>query len=134
MAKSAKKNPKDNLMPPWEKGKSGNPKGRPPKLVSHFLGEFEKAGYEGVKPSQVQGLIEFLLNFDKSELIDLWDKKDVPVIIATMAKELSRSDKAWQVINDMLDRAHGKSTAKHEVETNGEFTFTIRPTEGDSNK
>ena len=118
MAKSPKKNTSN--LKPWESGQSGNPNGRPKRVVSSIISELREKGYDNVKPSQVENVFELLLNLPKDELLDLWGgKEDVPILVATVARELTKSDKAYEVIEKMLDRAHGKATNKTQVEHSG---------------
>lgn len=92
----------------WEKGQSGNPKGRPPLLVSKVNKELAAAGYERVTASQVAEAYETLLNLPDAELEAMQHNGKMPKLIRIMAKEML-GGKGFEVIEKMLDRAHGKA-------------------------
>lgn len=148
------KQPHGGTLKLAEKGDVLNPKGRTPRLFSQLSAEFKRRGIERATPERVQEVYENLLaltldeikkiagEFEESEPVEIEgedgetrvitpeqkpDDNDYPVIVRIAAKELTGRRKR-EVLNDMLDRAHGK--AKQSVDMNvqnntvndGEFT------------
>ena len=97
----------------FKKGESGNLNGRPRKLVKSILDEMDKKGLERVTTEQVKGTFQLLFNCSQKELIAYVDDEDSPMILRIVAKEML-TKKGFEIIEKMLDRAHGK--AQHTVE------------------
>ena len=101
------KNVKANLRP-FPKGKSGNPKGRPRKLISSMLIEMKAQGIEAVKPSQIADTYEMLFNLTIEEVKEKAMDEKCPIFVRIIAKAML-SGKGTEMIEKMLDRAHGKA-------------------------
>lgn len=99
----------ENLNPPWKAGQSGNPKGRPPKLVNAITGELKSLGYERVPRAQVNEAIELLLNLPEQKAKDIASDKEAPLFLRIVARQMF-SSKGFEAIQNLLDRAHGKPT------------------------
>ena len=103
------KQPHGGEVNQWLPGESGNPKGRPRKLVSSVVKGMRDAGLERVTASQVADTMELMLNATKDELTACAMDESQPFLLRLVAKELL-SKKGWLVLNDVLNRAHGKPT------------------------
>jgi len=105
----------DNLKH-FPKGNNANPKGRPKKLVSHTLEQLAKEGYAAVKKGEVVQVYEFLIGVDVERLKQIAQSTDLPIIYAQCAKHLLGKN-GFQIMENMLDRAHGKATSNnsHEI-------------------
>ena len=97
-----------NLIP-FQKGKSGNPKGRPPKIFSDMAKRFKAEGFESVNQSRIAEAYEMLLALPESKLKEIMLDKDQPVIFKMLIKNMT-SARGFAVIESMLDRAIGKPT------------------------
>lgn len=110
----AKFNPiKGNV--PFPKGRSGNPRGRPPKLLSTLTKALAEKGYERVSASTIAEVIEYIIGLPRTELINMVDDESIPIaqkIIATHL--LSKSDRL-RLLMDLLDRTHGKPSLSKDV-------------------
>jgi hypothetical protein len=136
-----------------EKGDRFNPKGRPPKVFSQLAKEFKERGIEQATPEAVKEIYEYLLALtldeirliagqveapslevetEEGEVIEAKkktgeDKNDFPAIMRIAASELT-SKRKREILNDMLDRAHGKAKQVNEVTgKDGEKLFNITP-------
>jgi plasmid maintenance system antidote protein VapI len=112
---------KDIVKHEFKKGQSGNPKGRPPKLISTMIVDLKKAGYERVGASAIVDTFETLLNVPEEMLAEMIKDKSNPMSLRIVAKAML-STKGWTVLQEMVDRAHGK--AKQSTEVQGELTIT----------
>lgn len=98
----------------FRKGKSGNPKGRPPKLVSSLVKDLKAAGYERVGPSSIAHLFETVLSVPESKLVELGNDKEQPLSVRILVKSLL-SAKGFAIMEAILDRAHGKPKQQMDV-------------------
>ncbi|GIV35442.1 MAG: hypothetical protein KatS3mg031_2977 [Chitinophagales bacterium] len=97
----------DNLNPPWKKGESGNPKGRPRKLFTDMARELKAQGYENVTAPRLIEAYEILLGLPEEKLKEIMTDKDQPVLFKILIKGMI-SSKGYELIEKMLDRVHGK--------------------------
>ena len=109
---------KDIIKHQFKKGQSGNPKGRPPRLVSSVLKELQEKGHERVSKGAVRDVYEYLIGLNKEELTKLSKDKKTPMLFSVIAKEII-GKKGFEVIERMLDRAHGKASQSNEIELSG---------------
>ena len=98
---------------PWKKGQSGNPKGRAPKLLNSLLAELRQAGYERVGAPTVVEAFEVMMNLPQEEVERLVKDEKVPMSARIVGKAML-SSKGWDVLQAMMDRAHGR--AKQQVD------------------
>lgn len=110
----------------FEPGESGNPYGRPTKMVSQVLKDLKEAGAEAVSPAQVSDVITVLLNLPVEMVKKIAEDKKLPILIQRTARRFAgSSDKDWDwVLSNNLDRAHGKS--KQSVEHTGKNGEAIK--------
>lgn len=98
-------------------GESGNLKGRPPKLVSSVLKELREAGYARVSSAEVSEMCETMLNAPTEVLRTLEQDKSGPLSVRILAAALLRKKGGFEVLQTVLDRAHGK--VKQQVDLTG---------------
>lgn len=106
------KNHMKNLKP-FKKWKEGWP-GRPPKVLTSVLADLRKEGFKEVKPSAVLEAYEILLGLNKARLKQIAVDQTVPVIIGITALHML-TKKGNEMLERMLDRAHGRPKQTHEL-------------------
>lgn len=113
--------PQDGIKTRFKKGESGNPWGRPPRLVGQILKDVKADGMEAVTASQVSDVISVLLNYSVEQVKTIAADKSLPILIQRTARRFAgASDKDWDaVLRDNLNRAHGTPTNKTDLTTNG---------------
>jgi hypothetical protein len=114
----------ENNLIPFKKGKSGNPKGRPRKLVGSIILELKEKGIEPVKPSQIVDTFEKLFNLRAEEIKEIATNDNNPYFLRRIAKEML-SNKGFEIIGKMLDRTIGKTKNMNEIEINSPTPFQI---------
>lgn len=110
-------------LTPFKPGQSGNPNGRPRKLVSTLISEMNAVGVEPLKASQIMDAYETLFNMTIKEITEKALDNDQPIFIRIIAKAML-SNKGSEMLDKMMDRAHGRS--KQSLDIKGEIkTDTI---------
>ena len=126
-----------------------NTKGRPLKLYSHINKELRQAGYEPVSPSQLKDNYELLLNLPISQILLIAGKKVIlnekeiqadnkaAVILGKEADEYPYSirlvarailaGKGFEILEKLIDRAHGKAINQTDLTTKGEKLELMPP-------
>jgi hypothetical protein len=93
---------------PFKKGQSGNPAGKPPKIFKSIMQEMSRFGYIGLKHANIVEAYEILIGMPENRLIQITNDIDMPMLMRICAKSLL-SKNGFDVIERMLDRAHGKA-------------------------
>lgn len=115
---------KDIIKHQWKKGQSGNPNGRPKKVFSTVLDSLKKKGYEKVSKSQVRDAYEYLVGIDEKQLKAIVTDIETPMLFRVVGKEIL-SKKGFEIIEKMLDRAHGKAAQTTNLGNAGEDAFKV---------
>jgi len=97
----------------FEPGESGNPKGQPPKVLTSVMKQLRSAGYERVTAAGVMEAYEILLGLDEDTLKESINDKEQPMILRIVGKSML-SKKGSDMLEKMLDRAHGKPLQRKE--------------------
>lgn len=98
----------------FEKGKSGNPKGRPRKLVNSIINELYEKGYQRVSTFQVRDCYMTMLNLTAKDLESIEKDKDAPMLMRIVARELMKP-RAFEAVEVILQRAIGAPKQELEV-------------------
>jgi len=110
----AKKQAKDYIKEhEWKQGESGNPNGRPKKLVSSILADLKNKG-ELVTRHMVTETYQVLMSLNEEQLKEITNDKEQPMINRIVAKEML-SKKGFDIIEKMMDRANGKAMIMQEI-------------------
>lgn len=73
-------------------------------------------GLERVSAAEVEEVMETLLNCTNEELKSTSKEDSLPYLVRIIAKELLSNKRGWAVLNDVLDRAHGKAHHRQKAE------------------
>lgn len=120
-------NPKavDNIKPyMFEKGKSGNPKGRPPKLLSDLMKDLKAKGYEQVTSGQIVEAYETLFGLDEVTLKAVTANKELPMVSRIVAKAML-STRGFEILERMLDRAQGRPKQSIDADVTGAINVAL---------
>lgn len=92
-----------NLRPPWKKGESGNPAGRPKNRVLEALKTLktkkELREHFNMSAKELDEWEQLLLTLSRPELTRLGNREDLPVYVVSLIKAI------------MWDYNHGKTSA-----------------------
>jgi hypothetical protein len=121
------KQPHGGEVNTFEKGDPGGP-GRPPLLLSTIVAELRAKGYERATAGTVADAFETLLNVPEDVLKKMVVDPKAPMSVRIVGKAMLTA-KGWEVLQAMLDRAHGKAKQSHDLTTEGKaLTFqVVRP-------
>jgi hypothetical protein len=92
--------------------------GRPRKLVNTVIAEMNAAGIKEVTGIEVIGAYKTLLNLTFAEIEKVSKDKDQPFLLKMVATEMM-AGKGYEVLKDMIDRAHGKPANILSMNTDG---------------
>lgn len=111
-------------LTPFKKGQSGNPKGRPRKLISQTIEDLKKMGVEQTNKKEILEVYLMLVNMTITELMEEVKNADQSVLFRTVGKAVL-SGKGFDIIEKMLDRSIGRPDQKMDLTTKGkELKFT----------
>jgi hypothetical protein len=104
----------------WKKGQSGNPAGRPKKIVSIL-------GQQGYKLSQVNDTIQIMLMLTIKELKVIFDNPDATILEKTIAGAMVNSLKKGSLysVETLLTRIYFKPKETSTVTNDGKIEFVI---------
>ena len=94
----------------WNKGESGNPKGRPKKLVPSMK-------VEGYKLTEINDTIQALVSMNVKDLKSVYENPNATILEKTVAAALRRSLEEGDLnsIETLMNRVYGKPKEKMEV-------------------
>jgi hypothetical protein len=118
MSKQQKKDKNKNLIH-FKKGPDSrrNLKGAPKKLLSSLNKQLSAEGFERVSSSQVSEAFEILFNLTEKKLKAFIKDADTPMFFRIIAREML-SGKGPEMLEKMMDRAHGRSVQKNDIVLN----------------
>ena len=99
----------------WEKGESGNPKGRPKKPVLTMK-------VEGYKLAEINDTIQMMVGMTSGELLKVWENPKATILERTIASALRKSIEKGNLdsVETLLNRVYGKPNEKVDITTAGE--------------
>lgn len=81
-----------------------------PKLVSDIVDLVKKLNLDPLTPAQVKNSLQSLVVLSVDQLKDIVRDDKQPAFVHIIAKYLVSDKRAYQTIQDILDRTHGKPT------------------------
>ena len=108
-----------------EKGETANPNGRPRKTINSVNKELEEQGIKPATANEIKDIYLRLINMEMAELRILVEDLKQPALIRIVGKKIL-SDKGFDIIDKMLDRAIGR--AQQQIEFNN-ITPTLNVTQ-----
>lgn len=105
----------------WEKGESGNPKGRPKKLVPSMK-------VDGYRLSEINDAIQSIISMTMDELKDVWNNPKATILEKTVAGALKKSLEKGNLdsLETLINRIYGKPKEKLDIESKNESTINIQ--------
>lgn len=106
-------------LKPFKPGESGNPFGRPKKLVGQILDDLRASGYQPVTKSQISDVYQTLIILPEEDLKLIANDKDQPMLNRIIVKAIL-GGKGFENIEKILDRAQGKAMQSNDITSGGE--------------
>jgi len=99
----------------WEKGESGNPKGRPKKPVL----QMKVVGY---KLAEINDTIQAMCSMTAQQLREIWENPNSTILEKTIASALRKGIEKGNLdsVETLLNRVYGKPNEKLDITTQGE--------------
>jgi hypothetical protein len=99
----------------FTKGESGNPKGRPRKVIS-------KLKLDGYKLAEINDTIQIMVSMTFDELKKIWDSPDATILEKTIAAALRKSLSKGELdsVETLLNRVYGKPKNDVDITSNGQ--------------
>jgi hypothetical protein len=99
----------------YSKGESGNPKGRPRKVIS-------KLKLEGYKLTEINDTIQIMVSMTYDDLKKVWDSPDATILEKTIAAALRKSLSRGELnsVETLLNRVYGKPKSDVDITSNGQ--------------
>lgn len=113
------------VKPRWKKGETGNPNGRPPKLVTTLVADLKDKGYERVTAGAISEVFEVLLNLPLSELESIVNDKEQPLSIRIIGKQLM-GNRGFEAVEAVLSRAQGRPRQQMDFTASTEKPLEIK--------
>lgn len=107
----------------FKPGQSGNPKGRPPKLLHQVVAELKAKGYEPVKEVQIVDAYETLLQLPKSEVNKIQKDESKPFFLRLVAQWMD-SARGMEMLDRIMDRSFGKVMMRQILDSTVTFSAT----------
>jgi len=104
---------------PFKKGQSGNPAGRPPKLIKHTIKELQAEGVEEASPTDIKACYLTLINMSIPALEQKVKDQEQSALVRIVGKAIL-SGKGFDIIERMLDRSIGRAQQSIDHTTKGE--------------
>ena len=100
----------------WEKGESGNPKGRPKKIHPQFMTT------QTYKLCEINDTIQHIVGMNEEQLQNLIDDPNATVLEKTVANSLRKSLSKGRLdsLETLLNRVYGKPNEKVDITSNGQ--------------
>ena len=105
--------------------------GRPKRLVGAVISELKGNGYARVTSAEVKEAFEYLIGMDLEGITELHNSQGVPMLFKSCIKQILKEGKSFEVIERMLDRAHGKATQPIDGEIKRQTVISVRTEELD---
>jgi hypothetical protein len=101
------------------KGQSGNPNGRPRKLISETIKELEAAGVKQTTTTEIKAVYLMLINLTIPEIEAMVKDTKQSALVRIVGKAIL-SGKGFEIIDKMMDRAIGRAHQHIDHTTGGE--------------
>jgi len=117
MTKNSRKTAAQNPIPgnkPFQKGQSGNPKGRAPKYITTIT---DKTGYRN---SEIADCMKSMLKMNQKEISEIQKSESTPILENLVASAIIGDIQKMELRNldSILNRCYGKPKEQIEIDDN----------------
>lgn len=118
----AKRRGNPQNLTPWKKGETGNPNGRPRKVLTKLENQIGIKFNVSLSKEDKYQIVESMLEMSLTELKQVAQDQDAPVFMVTIAKGIADDIKKGRIntVESMFDRFFGRAKQAVDVTSNGE--------------
>lgn len=109
---------KDIIKHQFQKGQSGNPKGRPRKLYKHHIADLKQLGYQAPTHTEYYELIGILLSMTEEDLKNFAADKTRPYWVRVIITDLNSKRTRQKLQADYRDWLFGKAKQQVDLTSN----------------
>ena len=124
----AKKRGNIQNLTPWKKGQSGNPNGRPRRVLTKLQKDLKIEFNVSLPKEDKLTLLESLLEMNGNQLAGIINDDQSPIFLVNIANAILKETKAGKTyaLNSLFDRFFGKPSQSVDITSKGESLKPIR--------